>query len=303
MKRTLFILAMILCSVMLSCKPQDETGGGDNSGNSGGGNDGNLMGIYNPEKKIKKISEYVIYNIDYPGYEDYRVCDEEFVWYDDKLIEINRVGYAYYDCFSLYTYNENNQIESLKHNHDGEYEYLYRYKNGKLSEIITDNYAGDDLSCKINYDNSNRITGIYAEFKNNGEVSYNESWHVVWQGDNIKQVTNYENDGDVYDHVYEYDDKINPFYGLFASIIKLSPSGTYIYDFRLLNVSKNNCTVRIDNNNHKTTYTYSYDDDGYPISVDENISGAPCTYRYIIEYFDDINEGNDNNDSDGRNLP
>ena len=64
MKRTLFILAMILCSVMLSCKPQDETGGGDNSGNSGGGNDGNLMGIYNPEKKIKKISEYVIYNID-----------------------------------------------------------------------------------------------------------------------------------------------------------------------------------------------------------------------------------------------
>lgn len=54
MKKSLFILTVILSTMMLSCKPQDETGGGDNSGNSGGGNDVNLMGIYNPEKKIKK---------------------------------------------------------------------------------------------------------------------------------------------------------------------------------------------------------------------------------------------------------
>ncbi|WP_179020533.1 hypothetical protein [Winogradskyella forsetii] len=111
---------------------------------------------------------------------------------------------------------------------------------------------------------------------------------------NIITAENYDNnDALLTSFNISYDQNENPFYGQMESIYierfieffypfdGIFISGFEGYSFPYL---KNNIVSISENTNSIATYTYTYDGENYPITVDEDYSGN--TFQFDIEYFE-----------------
>ena len=295
MKRIYLIMLMIV-AMMMSCNPKDEDENQGGNGNNGGGG---ITGVYNPEKKISKITWQSV------SYSD-REHSEDWNWYSDRLQNIiDEDGYQY-DFY----YNSNGMIETYADD-EGE-KWIFEYKGNVLSEI---HYYYEDYCYFINklqYSNG-KVSKVERIWYPYDEDTYSYVFNIKWNGGNVSEVSMYESDTDYYTYTYEYDDKKNPFYNYMG----IPPMSLYALD-NIIVLSVNNITKTIvevgpgynDGEHDAQTIinVYEYDKDGYPVALQKTINGAAADYgaatiSFNIEYLNDGNNGgNEGGDDNGDNY-
>ena len=295
MKRIYLIMLMIV-AMMVSCNPKDDDENQGGNGNNGGGG---ITGVYNPEKKISKITWQSV------SYSD-REHSEDWNWYSDRLQNIiDEDGYQY-DFY----YNSNGMIETYADD-EGE-KWIFEYKGNVLSEI---HYYYEDYCYFINklqYSNG-KVSKVERIWYPYDEDTYSYVFNIKWNGANVSEVSMYESDTDYYTYTYEYDDKKNPFYNYMG----IPPMSLYALD-NIIVLSVNNITKTIvevgpgynDGEHDAQTIinVYEYDKDGYPVALQKTINGAAADYgaatiSFNIEYLNDGNNGgNEGGDDNGDNY-
>ena len=249
MKNTFKLFAAIAVCVMLfaSCKkeptptpePTIETG---------------LEGQFMPERKIASIERF-----DLIGEDSLRpVVQNHYEWNGDLLSKYTQTQFGgTFVSSQTFHYDSLNRIAKIDFKKDMDTTFL---------EYI---YEGKELA-KINrYKDNGELLEEFTFFRTDGKVTeiqkhtYMETTEystetVVWEGDNIIQTTLNGLPTD-----YTFDDKINPLYGLYDALFFTELEGV---------LSPNNTltsTMVIDpmGTNVTTTYTYEYDDKGYPVKA------------------------------------
>ena len=172
--------------------------------------------------------------------------------------------------------------------------------NGNLTNYddVTLTYNGNIITANGTIE-GNANTTIKLETNASGQITklIETDNYTVFGYDvngNILTAKNYDNnDALLTSFNITYDQNANPFYGQMESIYierfieffypfdGIFISGFEGYSFPYL---KNNIVSISENTNSIATYTYTYNDDNYPITVDEDYSGN--TFQFNIEYFE-----------------
>jgi YD repeat-containing protein len=167
-----------------------------------------------------------------------------------------------------------------------------------VTENVSISYNGNTvlLSGTIEGDANSQVelqlnsNGLVTKFTENNQYT-----DLVYDSNgNLTSVKSYDNSNNLLEEfVIAYDDKINPFYGQMTSIYierfiewfwefdGIYFTGIEGYKFPFF---KNNIVSISNGTNSMTTYTYTYDNQDYPITVIENTNGN--ILEYSIEYFE-----------------
>ena len=247
-------------------------------------------GVYTPEKKIHRV---------YVSKDDTeKFLKEEWCWEENYLQYIDHYsgenGEWGITCREKFTY-EGNRIShvELEYFHTINNNYysnsyhspsIYEYRNNKLNrvnfsfgyEYYCDDCGDDDSTIVVNH---NRVYRFIYQNDELSKIIWNPNGNeniinLLWTGKNVTQI----GEGDEYS-IIEYDSKKNPFYGHFG----YDPIESFYFEGQEMMVSQNNITKIYDCDGYETcTYSYLYDNDGYPIKRIKN-------YGYTIYYYYDIN--------------
>ncbi len=298
MKRTLKMMAMLLCVAALSITTACTKEGEDSNTNGGSGNGGNSatiaypfsLGYYHPEKKVKKVTVYQTDN----SYDEWK-STYYFTWNGNDLDSIT--FYHYYTCpsyglgddecngYYCFSYNEKGYINTvhsyLTHHYiDSEDYTVYdnvdtiRYKKeGDFGHYYYIVWIGDsDFSLWNPSYYSSYVNGYLFAYDTNGILeSYNKKEVLL---DNKGNIIEYNGDGSG----LQYDNKKNPFKDLIFRFNGINSEGGFLqYTWsNAVFVCPNNNLFRDRSPYDPVTYEYSGD---YPISI---------TYgnqRMEIEYY------------------
>ena len=166
-----------------------------------------------------------------------------------------------------YAYNDDNLLQSIKFTDDSDavttMEFSY---DGKVPVSITTTWTRTYDKKLSNFAKtiipSYICSAIEAGRLHSKSTTVTRSMTSVfeWDGENISSVVTTDADNDKYTTTYEYDNKLNPFRGMYANLYDEEPSYDIIY-------SKNNVTKITDSYVwDNTTYTdeteFSYEYDG-----------------------------------------
>ena len=206
-----------------------------------------------------------------------------------------------------YVYDSQNRITKIS-----------EYENGKLDETRTLSYKGNDLVKIVYVDVNNPQYNSTIEITTNGNkitcstdesnctvdlnsdgfpVKYEEvydngdSWSEIYQYQSgnlskysIKDI--YNGKTDEWNYTYKYDKQTSPFY-------HCNTPKWFMFWWFDCRAGKNNVTDETRNNetrntSSKTTFTYTYDKDGFPTSYTETYegsSGSTSEYEYELTYI------------------
>ncbi|NNF36152.1 MAG: hypothetical protein HKN68_18750 [Saprospiraceae bacterium] len=124
-----------------------------------------------------------------------------------------------------------------------------------------------------------KLTGAEYWYKDSYDDVYELKWNetIEWEGDKVVRSSSHDEsfDGIVTAH-FEYDNKKVP--------VRLTPMGYINRDFTFLstnNVTRQYLSVQ-GNNFFEVNYTYTYNDDGYPLT--KTVELAETTNETIYEY-------------------
>lgn len=282
--KKLVVLAMATMVVFVACKKD---------------------GIYNPKKKISKITTIEQYND--PDYSD----DTNvyiFKWDKNRLLHIispeKVTNFVYDKCGRLM------RVECI----DREIATWYEYDGAKLSKVIS--YYGGTERFKeyaLEYKGKKLVkititqNGISQRSINQQQsplsvicepaiaqviekdiaVAETQSTHKAsvltstvsfeWSGKNISKVV-YDNAEVKYEYELTYDDKINPYNGFLG----LDFEGSYQYIYKNANNIK---TMKRINSSDPMSITYEYTYDGkWPVTIAETYFQSQIRYIQQIEY-------------------
>lgn len=280
MKHAKFFIALVaICAVMVSC---------------------NKEGQYNPKKKISQISYTESYKSEYwdEYYSEWVVEDQESYNYvgqrwnwNGKLLE----SIDFYDTDGTLDYSEfytydGKQLSSISWGGTGRYDLVYEkgklssieyYSGSVLGAVYTFTHDGDKIS-KMMYTPSEAkataehplpswLLNIPAKQLQKASKGSSTEWNFEWDGDNVKHIT-YLTPGDREDYYYTYDNKLNPFRGLWD----ISEFGFYGV------MSKNNVTqeeIKYDGGTEIYNISYTYKGN-YPATATASYSYGEEDYRY-----------------------
>lgn len=222
----LFIAALALMFVFASCEKE---------------------GVFNPKKKISEIYKSSSYSYDGETYNTPKYLSERWNW-DGKILK----SVDYYDndgsldYSETYTYDKN-RLTKVSWGSTSYYELVYDknklssinyYYSGTLSETLKAKHDGSKIVGfeYTGYDakgamarvpasafrfilpaaNVEDIAKAFAKISEKAVTKDIETYNIdfVWDGNNISEVK-YTEGAYIYSIEYEYDSKINPFYGLF----------------------------------------------------------------------------------------
>lgn len=251
MKNTFKLFAAIAVCVMLfaSCKKEPTPTPTPESTIETG-----LEGQFMPERKIASIERF-----DLIGEDSLRpVVQNHYEWNGDLLSKITQTQFE-----GTFVFSQTIQYDSL--NRIAKIDYKKDMDTTSLEYI----YEGKVLA-KINrYKENGELLEEFTFFRTDGKVTeiqkhtYMETTEystetIVWEGDNIIQMVLNGVPTD-----YTYDDKINPLQGLFDAdfyfnIESVFPANNILTSTMVMEPIGPNVTV---------TYTYEYDDKGYPVKA------------------------------------
>jgi len=275
--KKLVLVCVALCLLFLGCEKE---------------------GVYNPSKKIRRISEQqqgdikqvkqewtwdknLLTKIDYfyknqPSY-------TENLKYDSKNRIIKVEDYKYGDYYTI-TYN-NNLISKVEYYWDEvmEESYFYTYENKKIAKIVYTSYdvkkspkKDGFISLLIPKEIMNSINSCKEKSGTKGG-DFIVTININYEGNNVSKIE-LMGEGVVNTYTFEqYDKKLNPFYYSF------SPGGG-------TNLSKNNPGKQIlkvvdDEGSFIITAEFEYTYDGnFPIEVVEKYALGGKTFRNTTFY-------------------
>ncbi len=201
--------------------------------------------------------------------------------YDDK----NRLTGLTFDGGKVeYAYNDDKKLQSVKYYEDNELGFSYDIEyEGKLPvKVAMTEYWGASDKNMSDFAKSLIPSYIlkYKELKEKGLTAkathtYTITANITWDGKNISQVVTAEPDEDPVTTTYEYDNNINPYYGMYgaACVIEEEADGLH-FAYSKNNVVKETCSYTSNNKTITTIDEYTYEYDGkYPTSV-------TTVYRY-----------------------
>jgi hypothetical protein len=176
--------------------------------------------------------------------------------------------YAYYDDGNLYT------VTNSTGNTANRIVYEFTYEGGKLKSYTLKVYQNNAITTNRLYDyvyNGDKVSEIHFDI-----------YYVLYTYDSKGNITKIFNHGDPdYSYIYEYDDKKSKFIN---SSFKYPTVGDIAGD----RFNPNNRTFRTTeglNQNIKSTFVYTYDEDGYPTGANESADyTASSTYKYTYTY-------------------
>ena len=280
-------------------------------------------GVYNPKKKISKISSSSSSTpSDASGYAyDNPMClNEQWTWDGDKLASRTlfdadgeaaaQFTYSYdgkrlasiayttngYSCKTDFSY-DGKKLSSAEHYSDGRHycSVQFSHTNGKISaiDITYHRFVGKNafigtsmLDMLLPLDI--QMSGVSRQANAKGESEEHiAKIELTWDGNNItKMVSTLE--GDVQTGVFTYDDKRNPFCGMGVMYLHLLVD---IDDWRqepsYFVYDRNNvltCEYTHSSARTSTTYTYTYEDD-YPTTCTTNWMDVQSNNRtYRYQY-------------------
>lgn len=278
------VLGALVLPLMVSCTKPDDDGPSNpiNPDNPIGpiipDTPEDIMGVYNPGKKIKKVyksdsdtEKYLLENWNWTGnfLESIDHYDWQNIWkykenysYDDneRLIRIDYYGSESGSVVFEYIGSELKSVKKYYDQYLSVVYYDFKYQNGKLNEY----------SCQHN-PNSN---------------GWKDVFQLVWSGDNMEKCTIWNEKEDYSETTsFVYDKKHNPMKGFVAPIVrdKWVFAGKMGFAFCL---SENNfIRYEKDDENSSVDFVYQYDIDGYPTSftkVHQDNVGDPetCYFEY-----------------------
>ena len=179
--------------------------------------------------------------------------------YDDK----NRLTGLTFDGGKVeYAYNDDKKLQSMKYYEDNELGYSYDIEyDGKLPvKVAMTEYWGASDKNMSDFAKSLIPSYIlkYKELKEKGLTAkathtYTITANITWDGKNISQVVTAEPDEDPVTTTYEYDNNINPYYGMYgaACVIEEEADGLH-FAYSKNNVVKETCSYT---SNNKTITT------------------------------------------------
>lgn len=249
-------------------------------------NTGTWNGIaYTPAPNVNTNSERrlqrAIMDLDRSGHQVHAVFT--YFWDGDKLTDVDMVNGTVNEHYALshYTarlmYSDNLRTGIYFYGIEGDLvdSYLYSYQDGRLAQEVQNNntysYHYNDAGELESWDitpgyNSLLPHGIRCEWEN-GDV-----------------VRTYIQNDLLYDS-FEYDNHPHPF-GVSLGTTTLLP-GFHAYISQESQWSRHNLTRVVTNSKSESTslqITYSYDDEGYPITAETNWNGD-CTIHWTFEYY------------------
>ena len=146
---------------------------------------------------------------------------------------------------------------------------IYNLNNG----IINNPIFGDSYSSIFFFGNSNRITSINR--RTGMAVTGNHFIDFSYTGENIIAAKYTQFRFPDHDDTYEYDDKINPFFGMY------DPDLSDVELFSRNNVTKINYVSRQSQPSYMNTYVYEYNPQGLPVKRTTTEGGNEViTYTY-----------------------
>ena len=266
MKNTfkLFVAVAVCTMLFVSCKkeptptpePTIETG---------------LEGQFMPERKIASIKTYYLI-----GEDSLRpIIQNYYEWDGDLLSKTTQTQFG-----GSFVASQTIQYDSL--NRISKIDFVKSVDSTFLEYF----YEGKELEKVNRYKENGELLEEYTFIRTDGKVTevqkytYMETTEygtktIVWEGDKIIQIKLNEVPTD-----YTFDDKINPLYGLYEAD----------FFFNLENVlSANNIltstmVIAPGVTNITSTYTYEYDDKGYPVKATyiQNMGFSDTT---VVSFF------------------
>jgi hypothetical protein len=254
MKKLILALPLLL---IFACKKIDNSSNSNNNNN----NNNNTTVVKDTGCFLTQFSEVTA-----SGQDDHI---DSYTWQNGQLIQLVR---KYKDAVykDVYRYNSSNQLERVEY-----------YENDSLIQVQKYSYGVNEIKVDLIQDiDSSHLTftltnGHVAEYKN---VSFYQNVISVfdqkctWKdGDLIKEDI-YNNDSFVASEIYEYDNKQNP---------ELKKPDAF-------QRSRNNVIRQyvVDSKGNKSSealYTYTYNTNGYPVTVSETSSFESYTASYTYD--------------------
>ena len=290
MKKSVFIIIIISVALFVGCNKND--------GSSDGGVTKKVHKIYisdnNSEKELYQLVNWT----------DDGLVKEIRNFYDGnvkltfkyntkkQVIEIEYDnGYKH-----VYEYNDNDWIKRINYFHNGNFFSYeeYKFENSKISEILS--YYRNDL---VELDKKSNMKGLYTKknfmdpiiyYKSEGDNISGEEFQLnftekyEWAGNNISKII-YNQEFLYYSHTiiteYKYDYMHNPLLGTYMEFLanknNITESKEYV---KLINGSSEEEETTV------CKYTYTYDKDGYPVSV----KTEPDDDEPYIMYYEFLDE-------------
>lgn len=210
-----------------------------------------VWGVYNPGKKIKMIYESdsryqkwtwngdLLESIKY-CYSDGDIDDVQFFIYEgQRVVRIEYRDYGGYNGYVDFEYDGNLlKSANLVLGESNLYQYYFLYQGSTLSKIVIKSDNNEDYS-----------------------------FQFTWNDGNISKVSE---DNDEVDAYLSYDDRINPFKGLFSFNELIQPEDYFGIGRNGPFFSNHNVTQIYWSGHGGDTYEYQYDKDGYPTMRKEN---------------------------------
>lgn len=249
MKNTFKLFSAIAVCVMLfaSCKKEPtptpeltiETG---------------LEGQFMPERKIACIERF-----DLIGEDSLRpVVQNYYEWNGDLLSKYTQTQFeGTFVSSQIFHYDSLNRMARIDFRRDMDTTFLeYNYEGKELAKINRYKVNGELLEESTLFRTDGKVTEIQKHtYMETTEFSTET---VVWEGDNIIQMTL---NGLTTD--YTFDDKINPLYGLYDALFFTELEGVLSPN----NILTSTMSINPMGTNITATYTYEYDNKGYPVKV------------------------------------
>lgn len=279
MKKTKFILALILLNIVLISCSSDDSSDPDPEPSS------KLV-------KTEKISDTekvdYTYNTDnllatYNGLRTDFSYSSNFIYNSEKQLtewSQEETGSGGSSTVTTFTYDAEGRLSGYSFNNS---EVFITYDGSTVT--ATGTIAGDaNAEAQMELNGAGLITK-FTESNQYTIFTYDSKG-------NMATAKSFDNaDNPLLEFTIAYDDKVNPFYGQFESLyierfleffwefdgIYHSGYEGYAFPFH-----KNNITVIQEVGGDALTYTYTYDADGYPTAVNEDDMGSP--FIYSISY-------------------
>lgn len=196
--------------------------------------------------------------------------------YDDK----NRVTGLTFDGGKVeYAYNDDKKLQSLKYYEDNELSFSYdiEYEDKLPVKVaMTEYWFGSDFKNMSAFAKSliPRYILKYMELKEKeltakATHTYTITANITWDGKNISQVVTTEPDYEPVTTTYEYDNNINPYYGMYGAVRVFEEEADGLhFAYSKNNVVKETSSFKSNNKTITTIDEYTYEYDGkYPTSV------------------------------------
>ena len=235
----------------------------------------------NPNAGSERRLQRAVMDLDQFGHQVHAVFT--YFWDGDKLTDVDMVNGTVNEHYLLshytarLTYGDGLRTGIYFYGIDGELvdSYLYSYQDGRLAQEVQNNNTYNyhyNAAGELDYWT---ITPGYNTLLPNG---------LRCEWDNGDLVRTYIMDNLLYDS-FEYDNHPHP-YGISLGTTTLLP-GFHAYICQESQWSRHNLTRVVTNSKSEGTdmqISYTYDDEGYPITAETNWYGY-CTIHWTFEYY------------------